>query len=98
MCALQAENPPRLYRLYPQKGEIAPGSDADLVIWDPKAEHVLSREHQQSAADYCPLEGVRLKGRAAQVYLRGRLAAQDGKIVAARAGRYVTAGPGEILL
>lgn len=98
MCALLAENPARLYRLYPQKGVIAPGSDADLVIWDPKAEHVLSREHQQSAADYCPLEGVRLKGRAAQVYLRGRLAARDGKIVAARAGRYVTAKPGEILL
>lgn len=98
MCALLAENPARLYRLYPKKGVIAPGSDADLVIWDPQAELVLAREHQQSAADYCPLEGTRLKGRASQVYLRGQLAARDGQIVAAHTGRYVTAAEGPILL
>lgn len=89
MCALLAENPARLYGLYPRKGVIAAGSDADLVIWDPKAEHMLTKEHQQSAADYCPLEGARLKGRAAQVYLRGRLAACDGEILIPNGGRYV---------
>lgn len=97
MCALLAENPARLYRLYPKKGVIAPGSDADLVIWDPKAEYVLSKDRQQSAADYCPLEGTRLWGRAVQVYLRGRLAAENGRIVTAHAGKYVTAGGGDII-
>lgn len=91
MCTLLAENPARLYRLYPRKGVIAPGSDADLVIWDPYAEYVLSKDRQQSAADYCPLEGLRLRGRASQVYLRGRLAAENGRIVTEHAGKYITA-------
>ncbi len=98
MCALLAENPARLYRLYPRKGVIAPGSDADLVIWDPDADYVLSRDRQQSAADYCPLEGLKLRGRASQVYLRGRLAAEKGRIVTEHAGKYITAVSGDIMI
>lgn len=98
MCALLAENPAKLYRLYPRKGVIAPGSDADLVIWDPAAEYTLTKDRQQSAAGYCPMEGTRLKGRAREVYLRGRLAARDGEILLPYAGRYVVAEEGEILL
>lgn len=96
MCALLSENPARLYRLYPKKGVIAPGSDADLVIWDAQAEYVISKDAQQSAADYAPLGGTRLKGRAGQVYLRGRLAAENGRVLAPGAGRYVTAADGRI--
>lgn len=91
MCQLLAENPAKLYRLYPRKGVIAPGSDADLVVWNPDAQWQLSEKTQQSAADYCPLEGTCLKGRAELVYLRGKLVARDGKIVEAYAGRYVKA-------
>ncbi len=98
MCALLAENPARLYRLYPRKGVIAPGSDADLVIWDPDTDYVLSRDRQQSAADYCPLEGLKLRGRASQVYLRGRLAAEKGRIVTEHAGKYITAVSGDIII
>ena len=96
MCALLSENPARLYRLYPKKGVIAPGSDADLVVWDAGTEYVISGGAQQSAADYAPFEGVRLKGRAGQVYLRGRLVAKNGRIVESGAGRYVTAADGRI--
>ena len=91
MCAYLSENPARLYQLYPKKGVLAPGSDADIVVWDPEEEWVLSKETQQSAADYCPLEGTRLKGRAQQVYLRGMLAAEHGVIRKEYAGSYVTA-------
>lgn len=96
MCADLAENPAKLYHLYPGKGVIAPGSDADLVVWNPETEWTLSAETQQSAADYCPLEGTRLKGRAEQVYLRGSLAAENGVICRENAGKYQPAENGEI--
>lgn len=92
MCRFLAENPAKLYGLYPQKGVLAPGSDADLVVWNPQTQWTLSHKTHQSAADYCPLEGTCLKGRAAKVYLRGMLAARDGVIVKEHAGRYVKAG------
>lgn len=91
MCKFLTENPAKLYGLYPKKGVIAPGSDADLVVWNPETEWTLSAKTQQSACDYCPLEGTILKGRAEQVYLHGELAAENGKIVKAGLGRYVTA-------
>lgn len=94
MCGYLAENPAKLYHLYPKKGILAKGSDADMVVWDPEAEWVLSSRTQQSASDYCPLEGTRLKGRAEQVYLRGTLIAENGKIIRARQGQYLTAGSG----
>lgn len=88
MCGFLSENPAKLYHLYPKKGVIAPGSDADLVVWNPEAEWTLSADTQQSAADYCPLEGLRLKGRAEKVYLRGSLAAENGVIRKVYAGTY----------
>lgn len=91
MCKLLAENPAKLYHLYPKKGVIAEGSDADIVVWNPDADWTLSAGTQQSASDYCPLEGTRLKGRAQQVYLRGELIAENGKIITAYRGQYLTA-------
>lgn len=95
MCRYLAENPAKLYHLFPQKGVIAPGSDGDIVVWNPETRWSLSAQHQQSASDYCPLEGVELKGRAEQVYLRGTLVAQDGRITKEYLGRYVKAADGE---
>ncbi len=91
MCGYLSENPAKLYGLYPKKGVIAAGSDADLVVWNPDERWTLSAKSQQSRSDYCPLEGTRLTGRAEQVYLRGTLAAQNGEILKAYGGRYVTA-------
>ncbi len=92
MCACLSENPAKLYGLYPKKGVLAKGSDADIVVWDPEELWTLTKESQQSAADYNPYEGVPLKGRAVQVYLRGGLAADHGKICSSYSGRYITAG------
>lgn len=91
MCKYLAENPAKLYHLYPRKGVIAPGSDADLVVWNPHTEWTLSAREQKSAADYCPLEGMKLKGRAEQVYLRGKLMAMNGVILKEYGGSYITA-------
>ncbi len=91
MCALLSEHPARLYGLYPKKGVIAEGSDADIVVWNPKTEWTLRAKMQQSACDYSPMEGTALTGRAEQVYLRGTLAAENGRILAAGLGRYMIA-------
>lgn len=92
MCRYLSENPAKLYNLYPQKGTLSPGSDADIVVWNPNTEWTLSKDTQLSNIDYCPMEGTKIKGRAEQVYLRGRLAAENGKIILEKAGQYVRHG------
>lgn len=92
MCLYLSENPARLYHLYPWKGALISGADADIVVWDPDVSWTLHAETQQSACDYCPMEGTAVRGRAEQVYLRGMLAAENGKIVAENAGVYVRHG------
>lgn len=92
MCACLSETPAKLYHLYPRKGVIAPGSDADIVVWNPDEEKVISAKESYSAAGYTPMEGTVVKGCAEQVYLRGRLAAQNGKVVAEKQGIYIPHG------
>lgn len=88
MCAYLSENPAKLYNLYPQKGCIAPGSDADIVIWNPKGETILSVDTQATDIDYCPLEGAHLTGNVEAVYLRGELIVKDGSILEEHKGIY----------
>lgn len=92
MCKYLSENPAKLYKLYPQKGTLSPGSDADIVVWDPDNEWVLSKETQQSDIDYCPMEGTQIRGRAEKVFLRGRLIAENGEIKEENAGQYIRHG------
>lgn len=92
MCKYLSENPAKLYRMYPQKGTLSPGSDADIVVWNPETEWTISKEHQQTNIDYCPMEGTNIKGRAEKVFLRGQLAAENGEIIAEKTGRYVPRG------
>lgn len=91
MCAYLSENPAKLYHLYPKKGVLAPGSDADIVVWNPDTTWSMTAETQQSACDYCPMEGTAIQGRAEQVYLRGTLAAENGTILETYKGHYITA-------
>jgi dihydropyrimidinase len=65
--------PAKLFGLYPRKGTIAVGSDADLVIWDPEAEHTISARTHHMRVDYSMFEGFRLKGNAERVFSRGVL-------------------------
>ena len=94
MCALLSENPARLYGAYPRKGVLAVGSDADIVVYDPEADAVITAESQHSAAGYTPYEGFRTRGSIAQVYLRGQLAAENGAPKLGPTGVYIPRKPG----
>lgn len=89
LCLLMAENPAKLYGLYPKKGAILEGGDADIVVWDPECEFTITSREQGSSCDYAPFEGKKCRGRAAAVYLHGCLAAEYGKVVAPGRGSYV---------
>ncbi len=71
--------PARMFGLYPRKGTIAPGSDADVVIYDPTAEQVLSAETHHMNVDYSCYEGRTITGRAATVISRGRVIVDNGE-------------------
>lgn len=89
LCAVLSENPAKLYGLYPEKGVIQEGSDADLVILNPERKKRISVETQVSRCDYAPLEGMELTGMIEQVYLRGTLTAREGKVLVENRGRYL---------
>ena len=91
---LVAERPAKLYRLWPRKGNLQPGGDADLVLIDMKATHTLSNQTMLSKAGWTPYDGLRVQGRPVATYVRGILVASDGKIVAKPGtGRFLP-GPG----
>lgn len=71
----------KLFGLFPKKGAIQPGADADLVIYDPDYRGVLSAKTQQSAVDYNAFEGMEILGKPKHVALRGKIVVDDGKFV-----------------
>ncbi len=93
MARLLAENPARLFGMYPQKGVLAVGSDADLVIFDPNDTGRITAETQYQNVDYTPSEGMALRGRVDTVLLGGEVAVEGGRVLLERRGRYVSRGP-----
>ena len=81
MCRVLSENPAKLYGLFPRKGTLQPGSDADIVVYDPSGGHVIRAEDCESAAGYSPYEGFAADGGVRQVWLRGRLAVESGNVL-----------------
>jgi dihydropyrimidinase len=73
--------PAKVCGIYPQKGEIAVGTDADIVVFDPNYRGTVKLEDSLSSSDYCTYDGFEIKGIAEKVYLRGNLVAQNGKFV-----------------
>ncbi|HSQ27559.1 MAG TPA: dihydropyrimidinase [Anaerolineales bacterium] len=71
--ALTSTNPAKIFGLYPQKGSLSPGSDADLVIWDPQRKITYGVAHAQHRTDYNLFEGWHLTGYPDKVFLRGKL-------------------------
>ena len=71
----------KLFDLFPRKGAIQPGADADLVVFDPNYRGTISAKTQHMNVDYSAFEGWKLEGRASVVTVRGQVAARDGKFV-----------------
>ena len=71
--------PARIFGMYPKKGTIAAGADADLVLWDPNAEYTITAATHNMRCDYSMFEGFQVRGNAKQVYSRGELIVEKGK-------------------
>lgn len=91
-CAALSTNPAKEYGVYPKKGLIGVGSDADIVIWDPEYLGVITSKEQLQKVDYTPYEGMKVKGRAKTVLMMGTPVVDDGKVVKEKAGRFVARG------
>jgi dihydroorotase-like cyclic amidohydrolase len=89
-------SPALVYGIYPQKGTIAVGSDADLVIVDLEQERVVRAEDLQGMSDFSPFDGKRLRGWPVATIKGGKIVARDGKIVAKANGRYLPRKPGPV--
>src|ERR1700739_2056499 len=83
---ITATAPARIFGMYPRKGTIAAGSDADIVLWDPKAPHTISAATHNMRCDYSMFEGFQVIGNARQVYSRGEPIVEYARY-AARIGR-----------
>jgi dihydropyrimidinase len=87
---LAATRPAQLFGLFPRKGAIAPGGDADLVVWDPRPEWRVKRSGLHDGTGDSPYLGMTVRGAIRFVFLRGRLIVANGKFMGpASRGRYL---------
>jgi dihydropyrimidinase len=79
-AALTATNHAKLYGLYPRKGTIAVGSDADIVLWDPNRREVISQDRLHHGSDYTPWEGFEITGWPVITILRGKVIVENDEL------------------
>src|SRR5215207_97929 len=95
--ALTATNHAKTYGLYPRKGTIAVGADADIAIWDPTRRVTIRHALLGDGADYTPYEGIAVKGWPVSTMVRGKFVVRDGKLTGALgAGEYVSRAKSEL--
>ncbi len=89
--AVTSTNTAKIFNLYPQKGTIAPGSDADLVVWDPNKTRVISKDTHHQNIDFNIYEGMHTTGNPAVTLVRGHVAWENDQLKTVRGfGRYVS--------
>lgn len=89
MCEVLCENSGKLYGLYPQKGDIQEGSDADIVILNPSGTKTITHSRQVSRCDYSPFEGMNITGTIESVYLRCLKVSEKGRIIKPDTGKFL---------
>jgi len=91
---LTSTSPARIFGLFPRKGTVAPGSDADLVVFDPNKKQTLSAKTLHMRVDYNPYEGREVTGAADTVLSRGKVIVENGKFVGkAGSGSFLKRNP-----
>jgi dihydropyrimidinase len=97
--ALTSTNPARIFDMYPRKGTIAVGSDADIVIWDPNKERMIQAARRHMNTDYNVYEGLVVKGWPDKVFLRGRPIVDGDDWLGERGrGKFIYRKPGGVVL
>lgn len=97
MVSLLSEAPARYFGLYPEKGSLKVGTDADIVIFDPERTHTITDEAQHTAAGYTPFHGTRVTGMPVMTILRGNIIMRDGEFLGEKGqGRFLKAGPSSL--
>jgi len=92
--AVTAENAARYFGLYPRKGALLPGSDADIVVYDPRPAWTVSHDQLHDNVDHTPYEGFEIQGRVRDVFLRGHRVVRDGVLADDLVpGEFVPCGP-----
>ena len=87
-------NAAQIFNIYPRKGSVSVGADADIVVWDPEASKTISVKTHHQKIDYNIFEGMTVKGCASTTISQGRVVYADGKLDVERcAGRYVDRPP-----
>jgi dihydropyrimidinase len=81
LVRLLARNPAQLYGLWPRKGVLRPGADADVVLYDPEPESILSDEAIHMRAGYTPFQGMRIQGKVVATLRRGTVLVRDGRLI-----------------
>ena len=89
LIALMAENPAKQFNLYPKKGAIQIGSDADFTLVDMNKEARLSKENLHSVSKITPFDGIRVKGMPVATIVRGQLVVKDGQLVNEKRGVFL---------
>lgn len=84
LAEVVAENPARIFGVYPRKGCLAPGSDADMVVLDLKKAHTIRDEDQITACGWTPYNGYKVKGVPTMSLIRGRMVMAKGEVIAER--------------
>jgi len=88
--AITSTNAAKIFNLYPRKGSISVGSDADIAIWDPEKEHTISKDTHHQNIDFNIFEGMTVKGVNVVTVSRGKVVYKDGEARTTRgAGRYI---------
>lgn len=82
--ALTATNPAKLYGLYPKKGSILIGGDADLALWDPDKTVTITQDILHHGSDYTPYEGFEVTGWPVETILRGKTVMKDGQVIGSK--------------
>ena len=95
MAQLLSERAARLFGMYPRKGVLKVGADADVVVFDPNDAHTISWKTNLHACDNSPYEGIRVSGRVRDVILNGEPVVEQGKLTHEHRGQYVFRQPCE---